>query len=244
MAKQYKSGNGGGYVQSLNVTLNSVVAGNLIIVAVGHSTSMSVSDDKSNSYTLIDSGSGNGGATFNVYYAIAGSSGNTKITLTPSTWDDLVYVISEHENVDTLDVYKSNKETGWNTSHSSGNTSTPSESSGLVIGAYVGDSKATYSSSNSTIIGQSNGSDDYISIVASEKALSSKTAQTTTFSSGGTYTTGMAFTGIFISGSTPSAPKGVRVWNGTSWEEKPVKVWTGNVWETKPVKTWNGSNWI
>ena len=129
-----------GSVASLSVTLSSTTAGNFIALWVGRrttATTLTISDNQSQSYTeafhINDSSNG----TVTLYYVPNTKSGVTTITVTPSANDYLAMIAAEYPNVAlsspldrTTTTTNGNVSGNW----SSGATAATNQASELLLG--------------------------------------------------------------------------------------------------------------
>lgn len=132
---------------SLNVTISSTTAGNLLIVSVAVDPSITVSsvtDNQSSSYTVGSSVSNGGGGSFKVYqaYAVA-NAGVTTVTITASGSGSINAIVDEYSGTATSsvnDVRATNSGTGTSLSVSL----TPSASGKLIVCTLLGPLATTW----------------------------------------------------------------------------------------------------
>lgn len=139
---QTKTKDQNSYETSTDITFDSdVSAGSLIVIAVsndGGDMVSSITDNRGNTYTLIGRSASNYDNWTDFYYAYNCAAGSTTITVnTAGTYSEFCVVAREYGGVlstsDPLDVSAYKDETSYQTSHTSGATSTPSENDQLVV---------------------------------------------------------------------------------------------------------------
>ena len=188
---QNKAENAGEYTNSHAISFASnVAAGNLIVVCISSQGGdvTGISDNQSNSYTLVENGSQGGILCGRLYYAKNTNSGATTITVTYGDYYDSIISIFEISGCDTtapLDVSAENVETEYLVVHPTGTTGTTAQNDEIAIGMYTGDNNClTYTVGESfTGLIDTNGSDLWSSLVTAYKILSATGAQTATFDS-------------------------------------------------------------
>jgi hypothetical protein len=139
-------------LNTIDVTLPSVASWNTLFAYVhsaGADDDLTVSDDKSNTWTQIALlANGAGGVvpgTLAVFYASGVASGSTVVTsarVNPSN-SGIAAIVCEYAGTLTLDQYDTNTGSG-STTITAGPTATTSNPNGVVIGAFGGDQNDTY----------------------------------------------------------------------------------------------------
>lgn len=195
------SSNGGGYTNGYNLSMGTVAAGDLVVLALSYDTTgtvSSVTDNQSNVWNLI--ATGGTAQKGSLYYATTTSAGSLTITLAFTDYYDVPSVARVYSGIeaDALDVYASNAESGYDVSHPSGTTGTPTQDTELVVAMYAGDANANYTVGGSfgNLLRQ-NGSDLYSSVVIADLDQTSAAAQSATFDSGATYMQGFGAIATF-----------------------------------------------
>jgi hypothetical protein len=189
---QSNTGDAGSYVTSFNITFpGSVTAGNMIYFSIYFSAGLtvnSVSDNLSNTYNLIDTGTGPYGAGAH-YYAYNIKGGSVTITVTLSDSAFAVWVAREYSGLTTTDPLDKKAEAldgSFITSHTTGTTATTTQDAELVIATYVADYAAE---ADITITGFSNLIDDdngtYGGVAMADKDQSVAAAQSASITTGG-----------------------------------------------------------
>jgi hypothetical protein len=211
---QSKTGNQSGYVTTpLNVALdNPVTAGNFIALCIiNNGGSASPTDSQGNTYIKVEEGTTGGGAVSSLWYAYNVNGGATTVTVDMgASYTDTVIIIQEFDGVlstaDPLDVSEGTQEVGFASSHTSGNTATPSEDYQLVIGIYnCTNSAATISITGGSSLGgllQDNGGDVYAKVSMAHFVMSTAAVQNAAFT---TSTTTNGFCAVATFKLTPVA---------------------------------------
>ena len=187
---QSKSGNGGGYVQSVDIAFESNNAvGSTIILAVagaGDAPTPTISDSQGNTYALINTGV-NDYVTGWFYYAENIDAGANTITIDfGADYEDVSYCVYEYAGLETssvLDKKAENLDSEYGTSHSTGTTATTSQADELIVAMACGDSNSTWSLAGWDNELEANGNDIYQSLAMYSKVVSSVGTQSASISS-------------------------------------------------------------
>lgn len=227
---------------------NSLVAAATILDSGTTIPSITASDTKGNTWTMLHSakltGTNTAGYLLSVVITSALTTSDT-ITFTYPYWANRSAIsIAEFNDVLTPDKYATGDNGGaqWLTLVTPA-TAMTTQANELIYGAwYMLNPGRTFTATNGftglTKVTSNAGSSDRA--VATEYKYVTSIGQYTangTFNSNGS-AVGMVQT--FSTGRT-GWPK---VWSGSAWVAHPAKVWSGSAWVEHPIKGYDGSSWV
>lgn len=242
--QQRKSGTGG-YPASTTVTFDSsVTAGNTIMVFVCNSSGdangvSSVTDNQSNTYTLVGEDANNMRAT--IYYAKNVTGGTVTVTVNFDTNVAFMVEIREYDlPTDTAVDVVVDENTAYVNSHSVA-TGTPTNSGGFGVAFFAKTSAADTTTFTNTAGFSGNAqttdtTDTYFyATYISDGQVSGTTDTTTTVTSGSAFRAGGEVTAVFndSAGGTPAEPK---IKLAGTFGAKPLKHKASGTFTTKTLK--------
>lgn len=194
---QTKSANSAGYVTTFNMTFDSsTTSGNTIICAVAYNNdtagTLSLSDNKGNSYSQVVSGS-QPDTQAQLYYAanITGGASHQMTATMSANSHDIALICREYSGLSTSPLDKSaGGTTAAGTSHTSATTAATTQANELVVAmvGLTGNATCTAGAGFGNVVSQ-NGSDIFDGACLEDKDISSTGTQQATITTSGSVAT-------------------------------------------------------
>lgn len=187
---QLKKANGAGYVTSFNMTFDSnTTSGNTIICGGAYNNdtagTLSLSDNKGNTFNQIATGSSGGDTQGTLFYAynITGGASHQITATMSANFHDIAVICREYSGLTTTDPLdkSSGTATALGTSHTSAATAATTQANELVVGFIAASANTTCTAgTNYGNVTSQNGSDLFEGSCMEDRTISSTGAQTAT----------------------------------------------------------------